>query len=240
MPCQIRSRLTRGRFIVAQRVYRFFWRRSALPYLRAIRLPPEEFVVDWADCYAALRLAALRAAVRCPTTPDLTSYKRYIWKALRWAFKAEMRRSCWWLDDEAMQRLRAYQDAGASPTVDLLVPRSFSEVVEPDPHFLTHLIDDLPPDRATSPDPTFAAVLARVQAQELYALFDRMPARYRKPVWLVHAEGVDVYTAGKALGLHVSVCHERATAGLAWLKAAVARNPECLMSPDEFPRDSVL
>lgn len=231
MPRRTRSRLTRGRFIVAQKIYRVFWHRDAIPHLRYIRLPPEEFVVDWADCYATLRLAAFQAAVRCPSVDNLGKFKDYIRKAVRGAFRGEMQRAAWWLDEEAMRRLQAYLNAGVSPTSDLLVPRSFSEVIEPDPHFLEHLIDALPPDRATPPDPTFAAVLAHAQARDVHALLAQMPARYRKSTWMVHAEGIDVYTAGQRLGLHVSVCHERATAGLAWLQAAVARDPECLLPP---------
>lgn len=203
-----------------------FWARIGLAYVIELEAPPENLCLDREEVYAVVRLAALRTAGRIPRDDR---FRRRVWREMYFALGREMRRAVWWLDDEGMDRLKAAWAAGASPTVDLERPLSFTDVVDPDPACLTHLVDDLP-DRNALPVDVLA--LRAVQRRQVRALVERLPHKYRGPVWRVHALGEDVFTASRVFGLRVSECHRLVEEGLARLRRMVERNPAVLLPPD--------
>lgn len=207
---------------------RRYWQRRVYPILKELRRWLEPHAINQADFHADLRLAALQAACRFRRRlhGDL---ERYILNALHYSFKKQMKRESWWIDDEGMKRLHAHHAAGTSPTPDLVMPRSLSELTDPNLHTLTHLLDDLPDREERS---THDEACLCIQREQLRLLLRRLPVRCRGPVWAVYAEGLDFYTASKRLGLPVLETWEWANEGLERLKTLVNRGPSCLLPPD--------
>lgn len=221
------AEVSRWRIRVAVALTHQFMERVVLPRARSLRETYGSVDWDFKDLYAALRYAALRTAASYRTKDG--TLRRVVWRRLRWALKEELSRQ-WYLPEPFRAR---WYEIGASqgwPTAELLPPRTLSEITDPTPDCLTHLIDDLPDRFATS---THEAALARIRSDQVHQLLARLPRRFRGPVWHVYALGEDEWTAAQALGLRLPVCWALAREGLARLQRLVADDPSLLVPLDD-------
>jgi len=222
------AEISPGRIRLAVALTGIFMSRVVLPRAQSLRITYGSVDWDFKDLYAELRFAALRTAADYRVT-NSRSLRRVIWDNLHYALKTELARQ-WYLPRPLRPRWRAIEQAGGWPTPELLPPRPLTEVTDPTPDRLTHLVDDLPDPGACSTD---EAAFARIRAEQVHLLLRRLPRRFREPVWRVHALGEDEYTAGLALGLRLPVCWALVREGLARLQRLIADDPSLLLPLDD-------
>lgn len=209
---------------IAQAVTHQLMEDIVLDHARTIRLSNEPVTWDFQDIYGAVQLATLEAVTRYRRS-DARSLQRRLRRVAFWAMRRELRRQ-WYLPDIYIPRWREIEEARGWVTPDLLPPRGLHEVVDADPSALAFLVDDIPDPTGVA---TGTAAFSQIRAKQMHRLLERLPRRFRGPVWRVHGLEEDEFTAGRHLGLRLPVCWALAREGLSRLQQMVADDPSLLL-----------